>query len=117
MSKLHETYAKLKEIYKDDPESYERIVKEEARVTEMLRTKEYYKLPTTKALIQLCRRDVITARKTLATERTLMNDPEAMRALWAMVDARLWFLERVSQNYDEELRSIEEELATELSLL
>lgn len=111
MTDIFQKYAALRARY---PEEAAAIEAEEQRVTTLLKQKEFYSLDITKSLIELCRRDVLFARKQLATERTL-NDDER-RALWAIVDARLWFLERVAQNYDAELEAIDIELEAELSV-
>jgi hypothetical protein len=111
MTDILQKYARLRELY---PDQVKEIEAEEKRVTNLLKQKEYYSLDTTKALLELCRKDVVAARRTLATDRTLTDDPDAQRQLWAIVDARLWFLERVAQNYDAELDAIDRQLEAEL---
>ena len=103
-------FAKLRELYPDD---IAKIDADQQCFTELLQRKEYYGLPTTKALLALCRKDVIFARRSLATDRGLTE--EQRRELWAIVDARQWFIERVAQNYDAELDSIDQDLDAELA--
>src|SRR5437868_1409693 len=110
MTKIFEKYAALRAKY---PDQVKEIEAEEKRVTSLLKQKEFYSLDTTKSLIELCRKDVIFARTQLAIERNL--NEEQRRGLWAIVDARLWFIERVAQNYDAELDAIDIELEAELA--
>jgi hypothetical protein len=58
---------------------------------------------------------VAAARAALATDRP--RNEEARRELWAIVDARLWFVELVAKDYAAELDRIERDLASELSRL
>jgi hypothetical protein len=110
MTDIFEKLADLRALY---PEQIVEIEAEEKRVTELLKAKEYYSLDTTKALLAVCRKDVMFARKVLATDRNLGE--EQRRQLWAIIDARHWFIERAAQNYDAELDAIDQELEAELS--
>lgn len=112
MTDIFAKYAALRQKY---PEDTKQIEVEEKRVTALLKQKEFYSLPTTTALLDLCRNDVLMARVKLATDRTLIANEAAQRELWALVDARLWFIERVAQNYDAELKAIDMELEAELA--
>ena len=107
---IHEKYAKLREAYPDD---IAKIVAEEERVMELLRTQEYYELPTTKSLIALCRKDIIGARVKLGVNRTLTD--EQRNELWVLVDSREWFIRMVAKDYNAELEQIDRELEKELS--
>ena|ERR1043165_4643024 len=109
MTDILAKYAKLRELYPDDVKDIEA---EEKRVTALLKQREYYALDTTQSLLKLCRDDVLRARKMLAADRAL--DEEARRELWAIIDARHWFIERVAQNYDAELDAIDQQLEAEL---
>ena len=80
---------------------------------ELLKAQEYYELPTTKALIALCRKDIVDARIKLATNRTLNDEQRA--DLWHIIDAREWFVRMVAKNYTGELEQIDRELERELS--
>jgi hypothetical protein len=111
MSTLNERFAHLREIYPDD---IEQIEADEKRVHELLKLQEYSKLDETKALIALCRSDIVFARKRLATDRILWDEETAMRELWAVIDARLWFLKMVAKDYDGELAAIESQLEADL---
>jgi hypothetical protein len=80
--------AKLKELYPDD---IERIEADEKRLNELLATQqEFAGLPVVRGLIDLCRKDIVFARKALATNRQL--DEKARAELWHIVDAREWFI-------------------------
>jgi hypothetical protein len=70
----------------------------------------YAQVETTQELLTLSRK----ARHQLATDRDLTE--EARRALWAIVDARLWFVDTVSLNFDQELGMIEQAQDADLSL-
>jgi hypothetical protein len=110
MSDPFETIAKLKARYPDD---IEQIEADQARVSALLKSQEYYLLPQTQELVALCRSHIAAAQKRLATERTLT--PEERDALWHIIDAREWFLSMVVKDYDEELDQITRDLAAELS--
>lgn len=107
---IFEQYAALKAAY---PEDVARIEAEEEQTKALLEFQEYAEHPATQRLIVVCRRQVIDARTKLATDRTLSE--EARRALWWIVDARLWFLELVAKDYQAELERIEKDLAVQLS--
>lgn len=110
MSDISEKFAQLRAEYPDDVAAIEA---EEARVSALLKEKEYYLLDETQKLLSLCRRDIINARIKLSKERTLSE--EARRALWHIIDARQWFVEMVVKDYDTELEQIESQLEAELS--
>jgi hypothetical protein len=78
-----------------------------------LRLKEYYDNPETKALTALCRRDILDARIKLARDRSL--PPEAREELWQLIDARAWFLQMVSRDYDAEIEQIDRQLSDDLA--
>jgi hypothetical protein len=105
-----ENFARLREIY---PDAIETIEAEEKRVQELLEQQEFYLLPTTQRLLALCRNDILTARVKLATERTL--DEGARAELWHVIDAREWFLQMVSKDFDAELAQIEQQLERDLA--
>lgn len=111
MSNIFKNLQRAREIYPDD---IAKIDAEEKRITTLLALKEFYSLDTTKALVTLCRNDILMARKKLATDRSIIGDEVAQRDLWAIIDARQWFLERVAQNYDAELDAIDRQLETDL---
>jgi len=56
---IHEKYAKLREAY---PDEVDKINAEGERMMELLKTQEYYELPTTKRLIAMCRKHIVDAR-------------------------------------------------------
>jgi hypothetical protein len=110
MSDIFEKYAALRQQF---PEDIKAIEVEEKRVKDLLSQQEYFGLEQTQRLIALCRKDIVFARKRLATNRSLSED--ARRELWNIVDARSWFLEMVVKDYVGELARVEGELQDELS--
>jgi hypothetical protein len=102
--------AKLKELY---PEDIERIEQDEARVSELLRKQDFASQPVTQELLALCRKDILAARKMLATSRSLTEEQRA--EAWHIIDARLWFVTLVAKDYVSELASLDRELEAELS--
>ncbi len=103
--------AKLKEKY---PEDIARISAEEDRVFELLKIAEFSKLPITRELVSMCKREVVMARKKLATDKSLLNDIEAQKTLWSIIDGRLWFIKFVSVDYETELQSMADQLEGDL---
>lgn len=108
-----ELLAKLREKYSDD-DDIQRISAEEERVTALLKRHEYATHPGTEELLALCRRDIVAARRKLATDRSLLTDPEAQRALWFIIDSRAWVIQIVGADYDAEMRRVVHELEAEL---
>lgn len=108
---IFEKLAALRALY---PEDIETIEAEETRIKELLKRQEYSELETTKELMGICRKDIVAARRKLATDRSLIGNEAAQRELWHMIDARSWFLELVSKNFAAELQTIEQELEAEL---
>jgi hypothetical protein len=56
---------------------------------------------------------IVAARVKLATTRDLPE--EARQALWAVVGSRLWFLEMVTQVFDQQLEQIAQSLESDLA--
>jgi hypothetical protein len=106
---LNQTFAKLRQTY---PFDIAQIEQEEARVADLLKMQEYASQPVTQELMKLCRADVLFARTRLATNRKL--EETARRELWAIIDARLWFLQIVSKDFDGEIAAIEAQLRADL---
>lgn len=102
--------AKLKELYPDD---VERIEADEKRVSDLLRQQEFASQPVTQELLALCRKDILAARKMLATNRTLTE--QTRTEAWHIIDARLWFVRMVAKDYAGELAQMDQELETELN--
>lgn len=111
MSQLFAKYAAAREKY---PEDIERIEQEEKRVKALLKLQEYAAKETTQELLALCRKEILFARKRLATDRTLLADPQAMEDLWSIVDSRKWFIDMVARDVEAELAIIEMGLDQEL---
>jgi hypothetical protein len=104
-----EKLAKLKELY---PEDIQRIEADERRVSALLKKQDYASNETTQELLALCHKDILAARKMLATSRELTEEQRA--ACWHIIDARLWFVRIVSRDYEGELAQIDQELEAEL---
>lgn len=114
MTLEHDTvYQKLAAIRAKYPDELQRIEEDEHRITKLLQAEEFYAHPVMKDLLSVCRRDVLFSRKALATNRELDDDERV--ELWNVVDARLWFIERASQNFQSELAAMDQELETELA--
>jgi hypothetical protein len=110
MTDIFDKYRKLRELY---PEDIAQIEREEKRVADLLKRSELGKHAEMKALVAECRRDVVFARRKLATDRALGED--ARRELWALVDARLWVVERLVRDFDAEIAEIERSLERDLT--
>jgi hypothetical protein len=102
--------AELKKLYPDD---IARIEADEQRVSDLLRRHEFSSQPVTQELLALCRKDILEARKMLATNRML--SPEARAEAWHTIDARLWFVQIVAKDYAGELAQMDRELDAELN--
>jgi hypothetical protein len=108
---IFEKYAAARAKY---PEDIKSIEAEEERVKKLLQSKEYSANPVTLELLEVCRRDVIECRRKLATDRTLINEPDVQADLWAIIDARMWFIGLVARDFEGELQMIETGLDAEL---
>jgi hypothetical protein len=102
--------ARLKALYPDD---VARIEADEQRVSDLLRRQDFSAQPVTQELLALCRKDILTARQMLATNRMLA--PEARAEAWHIIDARLWFVKMVAKDYKGELEQFDRELESELT--
>lgn len=102
--------AELKKLYPDD---IARIEADEQRVSDLLRRQDFSAQPVTQELLTLCRKDILAARRMLATNRML--PPEARAEAWHIIDARLWFVQIVAKDYAGELAQMDRELESELS--
>src|SRR5262245_61798820 len=112
MSDIFEKFARLRQIY---PTDIQQIEQEEERVKASLKMQEYASLPVTQELLKLCREQIVHARKRLATDKSLLKDPTLQQELWGIIDARKWFVDMVSKDFDSELVAIERELDAELA--
>src|SRR5438552_4100666 len=106
----YEKLAKLKELY---PEDVARIEADEQRLSDLLKQQEYAALPVSQEVLALCRKDILTARKMLATNRTLTEQERA--ECWHIIEAREWFVKLVAKDYASELVQIDQELDRELA--
>lgn len=111
MTTIFEKYAAARAKYPDD---IRRIADEEDALKKLLQLKEYSQHEATKALLEQCRKDVIECRRKLATDRSLLGEPDVQADLWAIIDARLWFIGLVARDFDGEIAMIEAGLDAEL---
>jgi hypothetical protein len=102
--------AQLKKLYPDD---IARIEADEQRVSDLLKRQDFSSQPVTQELLALCRKDILAARRMLATNRML--PAEARAEAWHIIDARLWFVQIVAKDYAGELAQMDRELEAELS--
>lgn len=109
MNDFTEKFIELRKRY---PGDIEQIKADERRLSDLLEEQEYYQQPGTQKLVALCRTEIKDARLKLAMDREL--SPEATRELWAIIDARLWFLKLVSKDFNAELAQLGGELDAEL---
>ncbi len=114
MSDLFANIATLKRLYPGD-ENIREIEQHEGEVLRILAERAYAEHPETQRLIDICRRAVVAARLRLATDHQLLERPEKQRELWAVIDARMWFLQAVCRDYESELAQIEELLKSEIA--
>jgi predicted nuclease with TOPRIM domain len=115
---IGESLSKLKAYYEDDEDSLSRIEQDQNRLEELQDLKDFNQNNYTKRLLKECRQDITRARYTLATDSTLREDnPEAKKkrdSQWFLITSRAWFLERVSVDYEAELRMLEADLISQL---
>jgi hypothetical protein len=84
-----------------------RIEDEEKRVKAFLKLREFASLETTLELLKMCRDEIVHARKRLATDRSLLEGPEAPAWMWALIDGRKWSIDMVTRDFDTEIAIIE----------
>jgi hypothetical protein len=108
---IFEKYAAVRAQY---PEDIEHIEAEEQRVKKLLQTQEFASHPITREFLDMCRKDVVECRRKLATDRDLINHPDVQADLWAIIDARMWFIGLVSRDFEGEIAMIEAGLDAEL---
>jgi hypothetical protein len=98
---------KISALRQKYPNDVEHIEREEKRVKAFLNLKEFASLETTQELLTMCRDEIVRARKRLATDRSLLEDPFAQQELWTIVDSRKWFIDLVARDFESELAIIE----------
>lgn len=111
MSDIFEKLAALRAKY---PEDTARIDRDQAALVALLQKQDFANLEATKQFVALCRREVVEARKKLATDRSLLGNEAAQRELWYIIDARLWGITTLVADYETELTQMETELDAEL---
>lgn len=109
--RIFEKYAAVREKY---PEAIRDLEVEERRVQKLLQTKEYAEHPFTKDLVEVCRKEIIECRHRLASDRSPIGEPDVQADLWAIIDARMWFIRLVTRDVDGEIAMIEAGLDAEL---
>lgn len=113
-----ETIAALRAYYADDLDSLESIDRDEKLYIEKVQMREFAQHPTVELFLKIARQEVIAARKRLATELHLSEDtPEAKRLrdkMWFIIASRLWFIEKVSEDFDSQIAQLESEMRSEL---
>lgn len=114
MSSAFEIIAKLRAGAGDDPDNVDWLKDQEERLKKLLQSKNYALNPETQKLMAQCRTSIVEARVTLATDPRVSEEARIM--LWAFIDARKWFLDLVSRDYDSELKQIESELRAQLDV-
>lgn len=112
---IFSTIAKLKERYAEDRESLERIEGEAEKARQLLEKAEYAKNPVTQELLSFFRKEVLYARRKLATDKTLVGDTNAQNLLWSIIESRMIFIKFVSQDFEGELKSMTDQLEGDLS--
>ena len=78
----------------------------------LLNLHENFKQDPTQEFLAMCRKQIIKARITLATERNLNQRQQA--ELWQLIDAREWFVKIVAPDFVGQLEQIDRELEAEL---
>lgn len=111
MTDILQKYAAARTLF---PNDIQRIEVEEEQVRRTLRLQAYADDPVTQELMALCRKQVVDLRRSLATDRALVDNPEAQRDIWTMIDARMWFIELVGKDFEGELSLIGDSLDAEL---
>lgn len=112
--RIFEILTKLREKYPDD---VDQIDKETERVKELVKRKEFQNNETTKELIALCKKEILQARKKIATSKEMIDKPDLLRKQWEIIDSRLWVIDFICGDYEEVLINIENELKVELDSL
>ncbi len=114
MTEIFKTLAALRKKYPEDDDLL-RIDKETIRVKKLLKLKEYSDNDVTRELVILCRSEILAARKRLSTDKSLLGDEKAQRELWFLIESRIWFLDMVCKNIDDEIDTLNQELESELA--
>ena len=110
MSDAFEKFARLRQLY---PDEIHRIEADEKHLNELLAMQEFAAQPAVKGMLEQCRKDILFARKALATNRRL--DEGARAELWLIIYARSWFVQQVVKDFGSEVAQMEADLEAELS--
>jgi hypothetical protein len=112
-NEIYKTLSKLREKY-TDADDLSRIDSDYRRITSLFKTKGFAENESVQELISICRKDIIFAKRKLATDKTLVGNKDAQLELWFIIESREWFLNIVSQDFDSEIQTIHSELESEL---
>lgn len=108
---IAEKFAQLRAKY---PEALPQIQAEQVAFDALLEDKDLASHPAMARVISTCRETIRTARMQLATDKALIDNPEKQRDLWALIEARLWFVRLFARDFDAEMRAIDAQLAQDL---
>lgn len=111
---IYDILNKLKEKY---PEDVEILESESEKVKSILKRKDFQLNETTQQLIKLCKKEILTARIKLASDKTLITDSKTIQDLWTLIESREWVIKFIDVDCDEVLKSLENELLVELNSL
>lgn len=109
---IFQTLEKLKVLY---PEDVERIEEDAKRVKGILKKKNFAEHGGTRDLLDVCRKDILVAKKKLATDKNLLGKEAEQRELWFVIESRQWVIDMIAHDYDSELKGIQTELEAELN--
>lgn len=112
-SEIYQTLSRLREKYTDD-DDINRINDDYQSIRALLARQSFAESEQTQEIINLCRKDILTAKTKLATDRSLIGDEKAQRELWFVIESREWFLKLVVKDYESELQSLYTELQEQL---
>jgi hypothetical protein len=108
---VFETLAKVRSLYPDD---IKRIDAESDALKELLAFQNYAEQEGSKKLLVLCRKQIIEARKKLATDKSLLGNEGAQRDLWLIIESRSWVLQFLAKDYQAEVDAIHDRLIQDL---
>lgn len=109
---IYDILNKLKEKY---PEDVDILESETERVKNLLKRKDFQLNETTQELLKLCKKEILTARIKLASDKSLITDSKTTQDLWTLIESREWVIKFISVDCDDVLKSLENELMVELN--
>jgi hypothetical protein len=81
-------------------------------MAKLFNLQEHLKPDPNREILAVCRKQIIRARITLATDSNLSQRQEAQ--LWQLIDTRECFVKLVAQDFVSQLEQIDRELEAEL---